>query len=114
MAEANTLYTSYDGYRWSAQLDARFSALFEPEVRALWVPSGTAANCLAPAALCPPHGSVICHRDAHIENNECGAPYFYHHGAKMRRADRHGRQTDPASNPARPHERQHHPHPQTH
>src|SRR3546814_18239555 len=39
MAEANTLDTAYDGDRWSAQLDDRFSALFETEVRALWVRS---------------------------------------------------------------------------
>ncbi|RIA43996.1 L-threonine aldolase [Hephaestia caeni] len=97
MAEANTLDTAYDGDRWSAQLDDRFSALFETEVRALWVPSGTAANCLALAALCPPHGSVICHRDAHIENDECGAPEFYTHGAKLRLADGPGAKLTPES-----------------
>src|SRR3546814_16202842 len=64
MAEANTLDTAYDGDRWSAQLDDRFSALFETEVRALWVPTGTAANCLALAAPCRTQGRVICHRDA--------------------------------------------------
>src|SRR3546814_20420130 len=73
---------------WSS--DVCSSDLFETEVRALWVPSGTAANCLALAALCPPHGSVICHRDAHIENDECGAPEFYTHAAKLRLADAPG------------------------
>jgi threonine aldolase len=47
------------------------------------VPSGTAANALALAQLCPPHGSILCHRDAHIQNDECGAPEFYTHGAKL-------------------------------
>src|SRR3546814_8123653 len=97
MAEANTLDTAYDGDRGSAQLDDRFSALFETEVRALWVPRGTAAHCLALAALCPPHGSVICHRDAHIENEECGAPEIYSHGAKLRLADGPGPQLNPGS-----------------
>jgi threonine aldolase len=80
---ANVLDTAYDGDGWSAQLDNRFSALFETPVRALWVPSGTAANCLALAALCPPHGAIICHHDAHIQNDEAGAPEFYTHGAKL-------------------------------
>ena len=83
MAEADVLDTAYDGDRWSGMLDARLSALFETEVEVLWVPTGTAANCLALAALCPPHGAVLCHHDAHIQNDEGGAPEFYTHGAKL-------------------------------
>ena len=83
MAAANTLDTAYDGDRWSRALDGRLSDLFETPVRALWVPTGTAANCLALAALCPPYGGTLCHRDAHIQNDECGAPEFYTHGAKL-------------------------------
>ncbi|HEX8222542.1 MAG TPA: beta-eliminating lyase-related protein [Allosphingosinicella sp.] len=80
---ANRLDTAYDGDRWSARLDDAFSELFETRVTALWVATGTAANALALAALCPPHGSILCHRDAHIQNDECGAPEFYTHGAKL-------------------------------
>ena len=83
IAASNRLDTAYDGDEWSGQLDGAFSDLFETEVRALWVSTGTAANCLALAALCPPHGAIICHRDAHIENDEAGAPGFYTHGAKL-------------------------------
>ena len=83
MVDANVLDTAYDGDRWSKRLDGAFSDLFGTAVRALWVPSGTSANALALAALCPPHGSVVCHRDAHIQNDECGAPEFYTHGAKL-------------------------------
>ena len=90
MAAADTLDTAYDGDAWSRQLDGRFSDLFETPVKALWVPSGTAANCLALAALCPPHGAVACHRDAHIQNDECGAPEFYTHGAKLLLAEGEG------------------------
>ena len=63
--------------------NAAFSALFEREVAALWVSTGTAANSLALAALCPPYGSIVCHRDAHIQTDECGAPEFYTGGAKL-------------------------------
>jgi threonine aldolase len=94
-ARVNTLDTAYDGDRWSQQLDGAFSALFETQVRALWVPSGTSANALALAALCPPHGSVVCHRDAHIQNDECGAPEFYTHGAKLLLAEGAGAKLTP-------------------
>jgi threonine aldolase len=83
IASANRLDTAYDGDAWSRRLDDAFSELFETRVTALWVATGTAANSLALAALCPPHGSIVCHRDAHIQNDECGAPEFYTHGAKL-------------------------------
>ena len=83
LAEANRLDTAYDGDEWSSRLDSAFSALFETDVRALWVTTGTAANCLGLATLCPPHGAIICHREAHIEVDEAGAPAFYTHGAKL-------------------------------
>jgi len=97
MAAHNTLDTAYDGDALSRSLDARFSDLFETEVRALWVPSGTAANCLALAALCPPFGGVVCHRDAHIQNDECGAPEFYTHGAKLMIGEGDGAKLTPDS-----------------
>ncbi|HEY8592630.1 MAG TPA: beta-eliminating lyase-related protein [Sphingomicrobium sp.] len=83
IAAANRLDTAYDGDEWSRQLDAAFSNLFGTEVRAFWVTTGTAANCLALAALCPPYRSVLCHREAHIENDEAGAPGFFTGGAKL-------------------------------
>ena len=83
LAEANRLDTAYDGDEWSVRLDAAFSALFETDVRVLWVSTGTAANCLGLATLCPPYGAVICHRDAHIEVDEAGALAFFTHGAKL-------------------------------
>ncbi|KTF70783.1 threonine aldolase family protein [Sphingomonas sp. HT-1] len=83
LLEANRLDTAYDGDAWSQRLDGAFSDLFGTQVRALWVPTGTAANCLALTALCPPHGGIVCHRDAHINCDEGGAPEFYTHGAKL-------------------------------
>lgn len=54
----------YDGDALSARLDEAFSALFGVPCAALWVASGTAANCLALASMVPPHGGVVCHREA--------------------------------------------------
>ena len=68
---------------WSRKLDEAFSALFEREVRVFTVASGTAANAIALASVTPPWGAVICHREAHIECDECGAPEFFSGGAKL-------------------------------
>jgi len=97
MANANQIDTAYDGDRWSALLDAEFSALFGCEVAVLWVATGTAANCLALTSLCQPHQGVICHQEAHIEVDECGAPGFYMAGAKLMLAEGEGAKLSPAT-----------------
>lgn len=63
---------------------ARIRAIFEaPEAAVHLVATGTAANALSLATFCPPWGAVYCHRVAHIEEDECGAPEFYTGGAKL-------------------------------
>jgi threonine aldolase len=94
IAASNRLDAPYDGDEWSRRLDAAFSELFETDVRALWVSSGTAANCLALAALCPSYRGIICHRDAHIEVDEAGAPGFFTGGAKLILLDGPGAKID--------------------
>src|SRR5215210_5847034 len=95
IAASNRLDTAYDGDEWSVRLDAAFSELFETQVRALWVTTGTAANGLALAALCPPYGGIICHRDAHIEVDEAGAPGFFTGGATLILLDGPGAKVTP-------------------
>lgn len=68
---------------WSKKLDEAFSALFEREARVFTVASGTAANSIALASVTPPWGAILCHREAHIECDECGAPEFFSGGAKL-------------------------------
>ncbi len=94
-ADAND--APYDGDALSRELDARFSDVFGREVATLWVATGTAANCLALATLVPPHGGVVCHREAHIEVDEGGAPGFYLHGAKLLLAEGEGAKLTPES-----------------
>jgi threonine aldolase len=94
LAAANRLDTAYDGDALSQRLDGAFSDLFETPVRALWITTGTAANCLALAALCPPEGTILCHRDAHIEVDEAGAPGFFT-GAKLTLLDGFGAKLSP-------------------
>jgi threonine aldolase len=95
IAAANRMDTAYDGDEWSQRLDGVFSDLFKTEVRAFWVTTGTAANCLALAALCPPYRSILCHRDAHIEVDEAGAPAFFTGGAKLVLLDGEGAKITP-------------------
>lgn len=87
----------YDNDALSQQLDDAFGALFGRPCAVLWAATGTAANCLALATLVPPHGGVVCHREAHIEMDEGGAPGFYTHGAKLLLADGEGAKLTPAS-----------------
>lgn len=83
MQAADAPDAPYDGDKLSARLDEAFSTLFGRPCTAIWVATGTAANCLALATMVPPHGAVVCHSAAHIETDEGGAPGFYLHGAKL-------------------------------
>lgn len=95
MHAADSTDSGYDGDALSRRMDDAFSNLFGTECAALWVATGTAANCLALAAMVPPHGGVVCHREAHIEMDEGGAPGFYTHGAKLMLADGEGAMLTP-------------------
>jgi threonine aldolase len=92
---SNRLDTAYDGDEWSRRLDGAFAELFERDVKARWVSTGTAANCLALAALCPPYRGILCHKDAHIEVDEAGAPGFFTGGAKLMLLDGAGAKLAP-------------------
>lgn len=94
---ADSADSPYDGDGLSAALDERFSHLFRRECVALWVATGTAANCLALATMVQPHGGVVCHEEAHIEMDECGAPGFYLHGAKLLLTQGEGAKLSPSS-----------------
>ena len=78
-----------DGYAMPYGNDATTAAarqavrdLFEaPDAAVEFVATGSAANALALACLAKPWDGVFCHRTAHVEEDECGAPDFYS-GAK--------------------------------
>jgi threonine aldolase len=65
------------------RVEQRFSEVFERDVAVFLVPTGTAANALALAHLTPGWGAVMCHREAHIISNECGAPEFFGGGLRL-------------------------------
>lgn len=74
---------SYGADPLTQRLNPVFSALFEREVDVLPVATGTAANALALAQITPPWGAVLCHEDAHVTADECGAPEVFNPGAKL-------------------------------
>ncbi|MFD9236929.1 threonine aldolase family protein [[Kitasatospora] papulosa] len=73
----------YGADRHTAGARARFAEVFGRDVDVLPVSTGSAANALSLAALTPPWGSVLCHRDSHVNTDECGAPEFFTGGAKL-------------------------------
>ncbi len=74
---------TYGNDRWSRQAARMLEDVFEHELSVSFVATGTAANALALAALCPPWGAVFCHVHAHVNEDESGAPEFYTAGAKL-------------------------------
>ncbi|MBN2905951.1 MAG: low specificity L-threonine aldolase [Rhodobacteraceae bacterium] len=77
--------------------DAIRKAFEAPEAAVYLVATGTAANALALACLCPPWATVYCHPQAHIEEDECAAPEFYTGGAKLTLVGGDDARMDPAA-----------------
>jgi threonine aldolase len=77
------LAVAYGDDPWTQRLDAVLGAFFGAEVRAFAVTTGTAANSLSLATVCPPYGAIYAHQEAHIATDECGAPGFFSGGAQL-------------------------------
>lgn len=74
---------AYGADEITKRVKARFAEIFEREVSVFLVTTGTAANALALASAVPPWGLCVCHQEAHVIDDECGAPEFFMHGAKL-------------------------------
>jgi threonine aldolase len=74
---------SYGADDWTRRAEQRLCEVFEHDLRAYLVVTGTAANSLALSAMAPPYGAVLCHADSHIMVDECGAPELFTGGAKL-------------------------------
>lgn len=75
--------TSYGNDPYSERVEQRLSEIFETPVKAFAVGTGTACNALALSALTPAYGAILCHEEAHIHLDECGAPELFTGGAKL-------------------------------
>lgn len=98
MAEANRGHErAYGDDQWTARASDYFRQLFETDCEVFFAFNGTAANSLAPAALCQSYHSVICSETAHVETDECGAPEFFSNGSKLLLAQTEVGKLTPAS-----------------
>jgi threonine aldolase len=84
LSDANQgLVSAYGNDPWTRRLDDCLSAYFGTQVRAFPVSTGTAANSLSLATLTPSYGVIFAHEEAHIANDEAGAPGFFSGGAQI-------------------------------
>jgi threonine aldolase len=88
---------AYGDDKWTAEAADMFRDIFQTHCEVFFVFNGTAGNSLSLASLCQSYHSIICHRFAHIETDECGAPEFFSHGAKILLADGDNGKLDPQS-----------------
>jgi len=85
--------TNFEEEVWTQRALDSLRDFFEHEsLTAFTVSTGTAANAIALGAMVPPYGTILCHWDAHIETDECGAPEMFSFGARqVPLAGEHGR-----------------------
>ncbi|MEO1539981.1 MAG: beta-eliminating lyase-related protein [Pseudomonadota bacterium] len=85
LLRANEGYASSYGAEASMnRVRARIREMFAaPEAAVYLVTTGTAANALALACLCPPWARIYTHETSHLEMDECGAPEFFTGGSKL-------------------------------
>ena len=74
---------SYGDDEWMRLLRESVRDVFETECDCYPVFNGTAANALALAQVCQSFHSIVCHHQAHIQTDECGAPEFFTGGSKL-------------------------------
>jgi threonine aldolase len=73
----------YGSDPWTAKAVAALRDVFECDLEAYFVGTGTAANSLALACLVQPWEVVLCHAEGHILNDESTAPEFFSGGARL-------------------------------
>jgi len=89
--------SAYAADDWTRRAEAGLSEVFERPVAAFLVATGTGANALALGAVTPPWGAVFCHEEAHVIDDECGAPEMFAGGAKLVGVPGYGAKLTPAS-----------------
>lgn len=77
MRESTRFAAAYGTSELDRSIERRFNDLFEREVAVFFVATGTAANSLALASVERPGGVVFAHTEAHVIEDECGAPDFF-------------------------------------
>jgi threonine aldolase len=96
-ANSGGLVPAYGNSEIDRRAEARFSEIFERDVAVFFVGTGTAANALALTSVNRPGGVSFCHREAHVIEDECGAPEYFTGGARLHPVDGNLGKIDPVS-----------------
>ncbi|MFO1308154.1 MAG: aminotransferase class V-fold PLP-dependent enzyme [Burkholderiales bacterium] len=84
LVRANAGHAAGYGHdRWTREAEDAVRRVFDADAPVYFVPTGTAANALAIAAICRPTDAAICHELAHVNVDECGACEAMSGGAKL-------------------------------
>ncbi len=84
LVAANRGYASgYGDDEVTVEVEKRLCEIFDRQVAAYLVPTGSAANALALSVMTPPWGVIFCHETAHVQVDEAGAPHLFAGGAKI-------------------------------
>jgi threonine aldolase len=83
LASSRVNAPAYGADDFTARAQARLAEIFERKASVFLVATGTGANALSLAALTAPWQAVFCHEEAHVIDDECGAPEFFTGGAKV-------------------------------
>ncbi|MGV1834506.1 threonine aldolase family protein [Rhizobium rhizogenes] len=94
LAESGGFASAYGTSDLDQKVEAKFAEIFEREVSVFFVATGTAANSLSLASVQKPGGISFCHTEAHVAEDECGAPDFFS-GARLATVDGPGGKIDP-------------------
>ncbi len=92
---ASGMAAAYGTSELDRRIERTFCEIFEREVAVYFVGTGTAANSLAMASVNRPGGVVLCHREAHMVKDECGAPEYFTGGARLQTVDGPAGKMDP-------------------
>lgn len=83
LSESAGFAPAYGAGDLDRKVEARFSEIFERDVSVFFVATGTAANSLSLASVQRPGGITFCHSEAHVIEDECGAPEFFSGSARL-------------------------------
>ncbi|MCP8894932.1 low specificity L-threonine aldolase [Shinella daejeonensis] len=88
---------AYSDDQITGRVEERLAAIFECDVAAFPILTGTAANALALATISGRFGQILCHRSSHINMDECGAVEFYTQGNRLKPLEGEGAKLDVAT-----------------
>lgn len=96
LAASGGFASAYGTSDLDKRVEARFSEVFERDVAVFFVATGTAANSLSLASVQRPGGITFCHSEAHVIEDECGAPEFFSDSARLVAVSGESGKIDPA------------------